>query len=62
MKFNEPGGQVIVSSALTDAGSVVIRVKDTGIGMSEEDVATALEPFRQVGASRRSTARGLGCR
>jgi len=60
VKFNEPGGQVIVSSALTDAGSVVIRVKDTGIGMSEEDVATALEPFRQVDTSRKASGTGLG--
>lgn len=60
VKFNEPGGQVIVSSALNDAGSVIIRVKDTGIGMSEEDVATALEPFRQVDASRGASGTGLG--
>jgi signal transduction histidine kinase len=60
VKFNEPGGQVIISSALNDAGSVVIRVKDTGIGMSEEDVATALEPFRQVDTSRMTRGTGLG--
>ncbi len=60
VKFNEPGGQVIVSSALNDAGSVVIRVKDTGIGMSEEDVATALEPFRQVDTARKGSGTGLG--
>lgn len=60
VKFNEAGGQVIVSSALNDAGSIVIRVKDTGIGMSEEDVATALEPFRQVDRSRTSSGTGLG--
>lgn len=60
VKFNEPGGQVIVSSAMNDAGSIVIRVKDTGIGMSEEDVATALEPFRQVETSRKSSGTGLG--
>ncbi|MBM3625899.1 MAG: HAMP domain-containing histidine kinase, partial [Alphaproteobacteria bacterium] len=60
VKFNEPGGQVIISSALNDAGSVIIRVKDTGIGMSEEDVATALEPFRQVDASRGASGTGLG--
>jgi signal transduction histidine kinase len=60
VKFNEPGGQVIVSSALNEAGSVVLRVKDTGIGMSEEDVATALEPFRQVDASRKASGTGLG--
>lgn len=60
VKFNEPGGQVIVSSALTDAGYVVIRVKDTGIGMSESEIETALEPFRQVSGSRNISGTGLG--
>lgn len=60
MKFNEPGGQVIVSSALTDSGYVVIRVKDTGIGMSEDEIATALEPFKQVATSRSMRGTGLG--
>ncbi|WP_036291006.1 histidine kinase dimerization/phospho-acceptor domain-containing protein [Methylosinus sp. PW1] len=59
VKFNEAGGQVIVSSALTDAGYVVIRVKDTGIGMSETEIETALEPFRQIGSSRGGTGLGL---
>ncbi len=60
VKFNEPGGQVIVSSALTDAGFVVIRVKDTGIGMSDDEIDIALEPFRQVATSRKITGTGLG--
>jgi len=60
VKFNEPGGQVIVSTALTDAGYVLIRVKDTGIGMSDDEIAIALEPFRQVDTSRRTTGTGLG--
>ncbi len=60
VKYNEPGGQVIVSSALTDAGAVVIRVKDTGIGMTQEEIQTALEPFRQVATTRRTGGTGLG--
>ncbi len=60
IKFNETGGQVIVSSALTDAGFVVIRVKDTGIGMSESEIETALEPFRQISTSRKVSGTGLG--
>jgi signal transduction histidine kinase len=48
IKFTGAGGQVIVSTALDDAGEVALRVRDTGIGMSEKDLLTALEPFRQL--------------
>jgi len=42
------GGQVIVSTTLTDLGAVVLRVRDSGPGMSETEMALALEPFRQM--------------
>jgi PAS domain S-box-containing protein len=40
------GGQVIVSTALSDFGEVVLRVRDTGQGLNDKEVAAALEPFR----------------
>lgn len=40
------GGQVIVSTALTDRGEVALRIRDTGHGLSEREVAAAMEPFR----------------
>jgi PAS domain S-box-containing protein len=61
IKFTGAGGQVIVSTALNDNGEVVLRVRDTGIGMSEKDLSAALEPFRQLAvASARSGAGGTG--
>jgi PAS domain S-box-containing protein len=60
VKFNEPGGQVIVATTLTDTGHAVIRVRDTGIGMSDKDIELALEPFRQVATTRPTTGTGLG--
>ena len=48
IKFTGPGGQVIVSTAFADSGEAVLRVRDTGVGMSETDVEAALEPFRQT--------------
>ena len=60
VKFNEPGGQVIVSSALSEANQAVIRIRDTGIGMSENELTAALEPFRQVSKGRRAGGTGLG--
>jgi signal transduction histidine kinase len=40
------GGQVIVSTALSDFGEVVLRVRDTGNGLNDTEVAAAMEPFR----------------
>jgi signal transduction histidine kinase len=51
IKFTGPGGQVIVSTAVSDSSEVVLRVRDTGVGMSEGDIEAALEPFRQVATS-----------
>ena len=59
VRYNEPGGQVIVSTALSDSGHVALRVKDTGVGMSESELRTALEPFRQVASGRGGTGLGL---
>src|SRR5262249_4911293 len=60
IKFTGAGGQVVVAPARTAAGEVVRRVRDTGIGMSEKDIATALEPFRQVATMTRASATGTG--
>ncbi|HEY1945298.1 MAG TPA: ATP-binding protein [Roseiarcus sp.] len=60
VKFNEPGGQVIVSTAVDEAGHPVIRVRDTGAGMNEGELVAALEPFRQIGVAHRTGGAGLG--
>jgi signal transduction histidine kinase len=60
IKFTDEGGQVIVSTARTVKGDLVIRVKDTGVGMSEQELRTALEPFRQIKTSRHTGGTGLG--
>jgi len=62
IKFTGAGGQVIVSTAVTDAQEVVLRVRDTGDGMSEQELKAALEPFRQLATASRwgSTGTGLG--
>jgi PAS domain S-box-containing protein len=45
------GGQVIVSTALSDFGEVVLRVRDTGHGLNDNEVAAAMEPFRTTAPS-----------
>ena len=61
-KFTPQGGSVDIEAALAADGDVVIRVSDTGIGIAEKDLATALSPFGQVdsGLSRKFQGSGLG--
>jgi PAS domain S-box-containing protein len=55
-----PGGQVIVSTAMSDFGEVVLRVRDTGHGLNDQEVAAALEPFRpQAPSEQASDSAGL---
>ncbi|MBN8961205.1 MAG: PAS domain S-box protein [Rhizobiales bacterium] len=45
IRLANAGGQVIVSTALSDEGDVVLRVRDTGHGMNDNELAAAVEPF-----------------
>ncbi|RED37951.1 PAS/PAC sensor signal transduction histidine kinase [Rhodopseudomonas thermotolerans] len=53
------GGQVIVSTALSDAGEVVLRVRDTGNRLNDDELAAALQPFRTPAPSDRTEAAGV---
>ncbi len=60
VKFTPAGGQIIVSTALSDAGEAVLRVRDTGVGMTEAELQSAMEPFRQVATSNPRASKGTG--
>ena len=60
IKFTGAGGQVIVATALNDDHEIVLRVRDTGPGMNEKELQTALEPFRQLATAGRAGGSGLG--
>jgi PAS domain S-box-containing protein len=49
------GGQVIVSTALSDQGEVVLRVRDTGHGLNDNELAAAMEPFRNAAPADQSS-------
>jgi PAS domain S-box-containing protein len=54
------GGQVIVSTALNDFGEVVLRVRDTGHRLNDDELAAAMQPFRTPAPSDRlSEASGV---
>jgi signal transduction histidine kinase len=62
VKFTERGGTVTVFARKTEEGGVCLAVADTGIGMAEEELARAFEPFAQLDNvySRRQQGTGLG--
>lgn len=61
VKFTPSGGKVdtIVS---VEGDDMVITIKDTGVGMTEDELAEAMKPFVQVESSlsRRAPGTGLG--
>jgi signal transduction histidine kinase len=60
IRYTPAGGQVIVSTAYESSGDVVMRVRDTGIGMSQAEMEQALKPFKQINALRRPRGDGTG--
>jgi len=59
VKFTPPGGQVIVSTLITESGQAILRVRDTGHGMSENEIELALQSFKQL-ATNPEGGTGLG--
>lgn len=61
IKFTDPGGQVVISAQLLASGELKLKVKDSGIGMDEDQLRSALEPFGRVATEGRHVqGTGLG--
>jgi two-component system cell cycle sensor histidine kinase PleC len=60
LKFTRSGGSVIIRASGRPDGGVLVCVTDTGVGMTEEEIAVALTPFGQVDASHARWREGTG--
>jgi len=60
IRFTPAGGQIVVSTSYEANGSVVLRVRDTGVGMTRSELDQAMKPFRQVSAQSRPRGEGTG--
>jgi heavy metal sensor kinase len=60
IKYTPSGGKVTVSVSETDERNVVIAVKDTGIGISPNDLPRIFERFYRCDESRSKPGIGLG--
>ncbi|MCW8916894.1 MAG: ATP-binding protein [Magnetovibrio sp.] len=62
VKFTPKGGAITIRAHLDGRGGLILSVKDNGIGIAREDIATVLSPFGQVDSSlaRQYDGSGLG--
>jgi PAS domain S-box-containing protein len=62
IKFTGPGGSVVLAVRRAEDGGISFDVRDTGIGMTPEEISIALQPFGQLdsGLNRRHEGTGLG--
>jgi PAS domain S-box-containing protein len=60
IRFTPSGGQIVVSTSYEGNGSVVIRIRDTGVGMTRTELEQAMKPFRQVATNSRKRGDGTG--
>ncbi|HYD15353.1 MAG TPA: HAMP domain-containing sensor histidine kinase [Hyphomicrobium sp.] len=60
VKFTPRGGSVVVEVIELGNGGVKITVRDTGIGMEDDEIRVALEPFGQVDGARTRWREGAG--
>jgi signal transduction histidine kinase len=60
IKFTPAGGRITLRTATPGPGRALIGVRDTGIGMSAEQVATVFEPFVQFDNKLTPNEKGTG--
>ncbi|MBB3608361.1 ATP-binding protein [Rhizobium sp. BK602] len=60
IRFTPSGGQIVVSTSYEANGSVVMRIRDTGVGMTRSELEQAMKPFRQVSTNSRQRGDGTG--
>lgn len=60
IKFTPAGGSVWVSGTCCPDGGYAVMVRDSGIGMTKEEIAKALTPFGQIQNKLTATHNGTG--
>jgi two-component system cell cycle sensor histidine kinase PleC len=59
-KFSNRGGTIVVDAYKTADGGALVIVRDSGVGMTGEELNVALTPFGQVDGSRSRWKEGAG--
>lgn len=62
VKFTPPGGKIGITVSIDPEEHMMVEITDTGVGMTEEELAKAMQPFGQVETEldRDTSGTGLG--
>lgn len=60
IKFTPSGGQVSLKVGRDETGALAFRITDTGIGIAENEIETALAPFGQIDSRLARKYEGVG--
>lgn len=60
IKYNQKGGRVQVSFERNDIDEVILSIRDTGIGIQEDDLPQVFDRFYRCDPSRSAEGSGLG--
>ncbi len=60
LRFTAPGGRVLIEARTAHDGGALIQIRDTGVGMTEDEIKVALTPFGQVDGGRTRWREGAG--
>jgi|HubBroStandDraft_1064217.scaffolds.fasta_scaffold00213_35 two-component system cell cycle sensor histidine kinase PleC len=60
IKFTPEGGRVSLTTGCSESGTVLVEVRDTGIGIPAEDLADVLDNFRRARNAHLSDESGTG--
>ncbi len=60
IRYNKPGGSVVLACGATDEGAPYVSVQDTGIGIAPEEQDKVFERFYRVDKSRSKARGGTG--
>lgn len=59
IKYNKPNGSVTLDTEIVDKKSLCIKITDTGIGLTPQQISKLFKPFERVGAEN-SAIQGTG--
>jgi PAS domain S-box-containing protein len=60
LKFTGEGGQIEIGARSDTGKGVMVWVKDTGVGISEEEIGQIFEKYRQLSGGKSSSLKGTG--